>query len=583
MKILAIAPYEGLKEIFKKVGEEYQCDFDVEHEDFCKGKELSRKVMHNQADIIISRGGTASYVERELSVPVIEVEVSGYDILRILTFIKDYEGKKGLIAFSKIANGAKTICDILDIDISIYAVNSEEEVQQRLEQMKRENYEVVVGDVIAVQKAESIGLNGFLLTSGEESVKKAFDQARKLFNHLEEVKSSYKPIELYVEHSNEAVAILSKDNHILYSNQRFVQLQQANNWPEEVVLMAVERMERTGSNKSFVEHSGHYLDIELEKLDQELVAITCRESDLQHVNQHESVNIVDPNWQLSRTMKTFITTGNDQLKRVIEQAQSYHQDVRNIWITGAVGTGKESLAHFIHFSESSEVTTPLAVLHCERVAQNIPLEQLTLDSDYSVLLLNIERLTHAMQQQLLDHINTQPKDVRYLVTCNIDMEEAVRNQEFLAELFERLSTVKVDIPLLAERKEDIEVLALSFIHEFNLELGKQVVGLRSEALELLKEQSWEGNVNQLKAVIKECVAVTNTPYIERESLEQALKNENGSSSPYSIDLSGTLEDIEGRIIYKIWNEEGQNRTKTAKRLGINRTTLWRRLNKVNPS
>lgn len=580
MKILAIAPYEGLKETFKNVGTEYQCDLDVELSDLCKGVELSRRVLDNKADIIISRGGTASYVEKELPVPVVEVEVSGYDILRILTFIKDYEGKKGLIAFPQIANGARTICDILNIDISIYAVRSEGEVQLRLEQMKQENYEVVVGDVIAVQKAEKIGLNGFLLTSGEESVKKAFDQAKKLYDHLQEIKTSLRPIELYMERSTEMVAVVSSQKKLLYCNQSLKNQLKLNNLSKENVLIAFEQMEKTKTSHTTFEYHTRYWLAQLIELEHDMFAVRLRENTDTRTNQEDYLTVIGPESQLSRTMKTFLSTNNDQMKQVIEQAKHYKNSSKNVWITGAKGVGKESLAHWIHFGDSIGSNGPLAVIDCNYLkGDEIEFESTLIDSCYSVLLLNIEKLLSSAQHKLVTFITSKTNNVRFLSTCSENMEDVDLNTKIIPELYNLLSQGRINIPTLSERKEDLEVLSLSFIHEWNLELGKQVVGLRSEALELLRDYKWDGNVTQLKSVIKQCVLTANTPYIESESLELILKNDKGPASPHTIDLSGTLEEIEDRIIFKIWNEEGQNRTKTAKRLGINRTTLWRRLNR----
>lgn len=579
MNILAIAPYEGLKETFKKIGAAYDLSLDVELGDLCRGVELSRRALENKADIIISRGGTASYIQKELSVPVIEVEVSGYDILRILTLIKDYEGKKGLIAFSQIANGAKTICEILNIDISIYAVHSEEEVQNRLEQMKHEQYEIVVGDVIAVEKAEAIGLNGFLLTSGEESVKKAFDQALKLYKHLQETRSSLKPMEVYVEQSSEAIAFLSPTKQFLYKNKRFEKLQSEKKLTHEAVLTAINQMEKLSTTKLLFKDQENYWNVQLEKLDENTDTVIVSEGVVHHSNQKDPIRLIKPDWKLSKAMKTFISSNHDQMRGIINQAKKLHNGSRNVWISGPLGTGKESLAYYIHYGEEVNEASPLAVVQCAQLTEeSLLFSEGILDSHQTILFLNIEQLPLSAQQQLLAQMKKASPNVRYIVTSVAGTKEAVNNHEFLAELTDELCDQTIEMPLLSERVEDMEQLALSFIHEWNLELGKQIVGLRSEALDLLKQQKWEGNINQLKAVIKECVQITSSPYIELTLLENVLKKDRGLPSPQSIDLSGTLEQIEDRIIFKIWNEEGRNRTKTAKRLGINRTTLWRKLN-----
>lgn len=135
----------------------------------------------------------------------------------------------------------------------------------------------------------------------------------------------------------------------------------------------------------------------------------------------------------------------------------------------------------------------------------------------------------------------------------------------------------MDLPSLTERKEDIESLALFFIGEYNIKFGKQIVGIRSDANENLKNFEWTGNVKQLKQIIKESVLLAEGAFLELHDLKKVISTIRVTSDNQEIDLNGTLEEIERKIIKRIWLEEGMNQTKTAERLGINRTTLWRKL------
>lgn len=97
MKVLAIAPYNGLKELMITLGEKEEFELQVEIGDLEEGLTLAKDAIHNGIDIIISRGGTAELIQRELTIPVVEIEVSGYDMLRVLTLAKGYPGKKQLL------------------------------------------------------------------------------------------------------------------------------------------------------------------------------------------------------------------------------------------------------------------------------------------------------------------------------------------------------------------------------------------------------------------------------------------------------------------------------------------------------
>jgi len=125
------------------------------------------------------------------------------------------------------------------------------------------------------------------------------------------------------------------------------------------------------------------------------------------------------------------------------------------------------------------------------------------------------------------------------------------------------------------------MLTAFYINRLNVQLGKQVIGFESKALMALKVFPWENNLAQLQRIIKELMLLTDTAYISYENTMRILHKETAvwSSSDtkhqVNLDLTQTLNKINYDIIRLILAEEGNNHTKTAKRLGISRSTLWR--------
>jgi DNA-binding NtrC family response regulator len=144
-------------------------------------------------------------------------------------------------------------------------------------------------------------------------------------------------------------------------------------------------------------------------------------------------------------------------------------------------------------------------------------------------------------------------------------------------LYYALAGTILSLPSLRDRTEDIESLTLLLIGELNIKLGKQIVGIRPQAVEELKRLKWNGNLNELKRFIQESMVLANGPFLEYKDVKRATVIKERAEISAHIDLNGTLEEIERKIIRKVWREEGMNQTKTAQRLGINRTTLWRKL------
>ena len=140
----------------------------------------------------------------------------------------------------------------------------------------------------------------------------------------------------------------------------------------------------------------------------------------------------------------------------------------------------------------------------------------------------------------------------------------------------------VKIPPLRERKEDIPNFATLYLNEFETQLSNQVFGFDPEAIEVLTDYSWPGNMYQMRLVIQELILRASSFNITADEVRQAIKNyetqflrkENENEK---VSLDGSLEDIVRRIIKIILQEEQGNQSKTARRLGISRTTLRRHL------
>jgi transcriptional regulator, propionate catabolism operon regulatory protein len=154
---------------------------------------------------------------------------------------------------------------------------------------------------------------------------------------------------------------------------------------------------------------------------------------------------------------------------------------------------------------------------------------------------------------------------------------AMTEQQHALGIYEE-DIIRIYIPSLGERKEDLRELVTSYILYFNQTLGTSAIKMKENGLALLAEYKWPGNVEELKALLKDAVLMEKGYIIEKELVESLLNQKGSVDGKISSDfLMGTLEDIEKKIIEKVLEEEEYNQTKAAKRLNINRSTLWRKL------
>jgi two-component system, NtrC family, response regulator AtoC len=174
-------------------------------------------------------------------------------------------------------------------------------------------------------------------------------------------------------------------------------------------------------------------------------------------------------------------------------------------------------------------------------------------------------------------------DVRVIAATNKDLEKAVAENSFRRDLYFRLRVVEVFVPPLRKRPEDIVELANYFLDRFNAETGRKIRGFTPEALHLMQQYRWPGNVRELKNVIERGVVLARTDFIENEDLNLstvAAATDSGdlvAPAPKSTFEPLSLDEVERRHIHATLKATGWNKSRTAVILGVERSTLDRKI------
>jgi DNA-binding NtrC family response regulator len=190
------------------------------------------------------------------------------------------------------------------------------------------------------------------------------------------------------------------------------------------------------------------------------------------------------------------------------------------------------------------------------------------------------KLLHVIQDRRILRVGgTQPidLDIRIIAATNRDLQEAMAAGRFREDLFYRLNVVRIYLPTLAERREDIPLLADHFLKTFNARFGKEVASISPQAMEVLTQYNYPGNVRELENIIQRAVALADGEVIGQRELPPDLLNLAFSS----LGTPGLLplEEVEKRHILRVLEATGHNKGLASSILGIPRTTLWRRLKK----
>ncbi|OGW24982.1 MAG: hypothetical protein A2X59_12175 [Nitrospirae bacterium GWC2_42_7] len=176
-------------------------------------------------------------------------------------------------------------------------------------------------------------------------------------------------------------------------------------------------------------------------------------------------------------------------------------------------------------------------------------------------------------------------DVRVIAATNEYLKDAVDRGAFRKDLYYRLNVIPIEIPPLRERKEDIPLLIRHFIRKFSSKMERNISGINKDAEELLKRYKWEGNVRELENVIERAITLTDDDLIGIDDLPEEIKIENEplpeSAEAYPKNL--TLFDLERLHISDVLKSVGGNKSKAARILGIDYSTLRRKLNSMDIS
>ena len=299
-----------------------------------------------------------------------------------------------------------------------------------------------------------------------------------------------------------------------------------------------------------------------------------------------------------------LVTASQQMESLLAQAKLVAQSDASVLIHGASGTGKELLARAIH-KASVRREAPFVAVNCAAIPEALLESELfghrkgaftgavydhkglfQMAEGGTVFLDEIGDMPHALQSKLLRALQerevrpvgaqvTVPVDVRIVSATHRNLEERVSENEFREDLYYRLNVVSLTLPPLAQRPEDIVLLAKHFLATTAARYRKDVRAFAPEALELLLGAPWPGNVRQLANVVEQAVALATSPIVPAALLSSALKSEPSGLTP----LDEAKRAFERDYLIRILRITGGNVTQAARLAQRNRTEFYKLLDR----
>lgn len=296
------------------------------------------------------------------------------------------------------------------------------------------------------------------------------------------------------------------------------------------------------------------------------------------------------------------------MQRVFEVLPAIAASPSTVLVLGETGTGKELVARTLHHL-SPRHTGPFMAVNCAALPDTLLESELfgykagaftgagkdkpgrfMLAKGGTIFLDEIGELSPAFQVKLLRVLQeksydplgstrSEQADVRIIAATNRDLAERMREGQFREDLYYRLNVVRIELPPLRRRKEDIPLLVDQFITRFNCIRKTDISGITNEALSLLMAHDWQGNIRELENAIEHAFILCREGHIDIRHLPEELRAR-GSNHAFESDIRSAHDILDGQAIRMALERNAFNRVAAARALGIHKTTLFRQMKKL---
>lgn len=300
------------------------------------------------------------------------------------------------------------------------------------------------------------------------------------------------------------------------------------------------------------------------------------------------------------------------MQKVFNMMENVIQTDTTLLITGESGTGKEVIARAIHLN-SERKEEPFIAVNCSAFAENLLESELfghekgaftgalktkpgrfELSGNGTLFLDEIGDIPLSIQVKLLRVLenrqyervggtNTLTLTSRIISATHRDLEQEIKEGRFREDLFYRINVINIHLPSLSERKDDIPSLVNYFIQKFNKKFKKDIHYISPNVMKVIQHYRWPGNIRELENAIEHAFVVCNSDAIKTEHLPERLSYilEELNIKEDAATHSNPFEDAEKQLLLDTLKKYNGSRSKTAAALGINKSTLWRKLKKYN--
>ncbi|KUO65577.1 MAG: hypothetical protein APF84_14745 [Gracilibacter sp. BRH_c7a] len=606
-KLLLVAPNENIAHSAREVAEEgeFNCRIVVGNLQN-NGTKFAREAEKDGTEAIISRGGTFLFIKEMVeNIPCIPISVSTLDLLQALKAVSHNYRKIGVMGFPNTIYEASSVGKFLDLKIVEIPLQDLVSLTHRIKELQAKGLEAIVGDTVSSFIASEIGVESVLINSGKRAIFHAMERAEELAYLRRKEAFVQQRVRAILDSVTEGIIALDNQHTIIDINpavERYFGLKR-HNLLGKLIKEALPEYQSVNDELLTIKNQKYLIvsqRIRHEGIEGGSILTLKPLKQIQDLEKKARKKLYARGLVAKHTFADIMGKSEPILKAV-EWAKRISKSNSTVIIDGRTGTGKEMFAQSIHNASLRE-NEPFVAVNCASLPESLLESELfgyvegsftdarkggkaglfELAHQGTIFLDEIGDMSIAVQAKVLRVLQEKevirlgdnkviPVDIRVIAATHVDLREAVKEGKFRVDLFYRVNVLKLTIPTLAERKEDICLLAEHFLQKFKIPLT-----FETEALLALLGYCWPGNIRELHNFIERLVVLSDGPMIGKRDVLALLPEEMVNTN--EIRRSRRLTDND---LLEALRKTSGNQTHASEMLGINRSTLWRRLQKIN--
>jgi transcriptional regulator with PAS, ATPase and Fis domain len=575
------------------------------------GVRKARTLVREGVEIVVTRGGTAAAIkDAQLGFTVVDVPITGLDMIRALEEARHCGRHIAVIAFPMMIMGIDCLGPILDIDLRCYPIQSEFKAEANVIRAIKEGAAVIIGGVVAMQASRKLHHPFVMIRSGAEGITQAILEAKRIAEarRLEKVKSTL--FQTVLDYAYEGIVSIDQDHKVVTFNpeaERITRIDGKRAMSQKIQgtlpQLKLERLLATGKDEL-----GQVIDIGKIQILCNKVPIRVQGTTIGAVATFQDTGKIQQ-WEANIRKKIYaeehiatftfadVIGTSRRIRHCVAVAEQFAATDASILISGETGTGKEVFSQSIH-NASNRGQHPFVAINCAALPAQILESELfgyvggaftgasqkgkpglmEIAHRGTLLLDEIAEMDYSLQSKLLRVIQEKKvmrlgsdrilhTDIRLIAATNKNLKELVAANRFRADLYYRLNVLRLHLPSLRERPEDIEQYVVTFLEKYTNKLDHRLRFSRA-AMEVLIRHPWPGNVRELQNTIERIVAVCRQDTVKADMVRQMMREDEA----VEFFQTSVVEPIKQALA----NSRGR-KAEAAKLLGISRSTLWRRM------